>query len=122
MTPAAATLKRESAKARREALECSLAFQLKAAGLARGMVRQHKPFEDVGYAYDFAWPDRTPVVLVEVQGGIYTGGAHTRSRGVLRDMDKVNRAALRGWLVLQVSAEDIKRGKALQLIQEVLKP
>ena len=121
MTPAA-ILKRESAKARREALEEALALQIRAVGLARGMVRQHKPFADIGYAYDFAWPDREPVVLVEVQGGLHTGGAHVRAKGVQRDMDKLNRAQLRGWMVLQVSAENIKSGRALALIEQAVKP
>lgn len=120
MTPAAAVLKRESAKARREALEEALALALRAHRLHEGMVRQYRPFDDKAYAFDFAWPDRETPVLVEVQGGIWSGGAHVRPQGVLRDMDKLNRAAVRGWCVLQVSADDIKSGKAVALIREGL--
>lgn len=119
MTPAA-TLKRQQAAAKREALEAELALALRAHKLDAGMVRQHKPFADVGYAFDFAWPERETPVLVEVQGGIWSGGAHVRPQGVLRDMDKLNRAAVRGWCVLQVSADDIRSGRAVELIRRGL--
>ena len=117
---AAEVLKRESAKAKREALENSLALALRAHKLDAGMVRQYQPFAEVRYAFDFAWPERETPVLVEVQGGIWSGGAHVRPKGVLRDMDKLNRAAVKGWCVLQVSADDIKSGKAVALIREGL--
>lgn len=120
VTPAAATLKRESAKARREALEEALAFALRVHKLDAGMVRQFKPFDDVGYAFDFAWPHGDVQVLVEVQGGIWSGGAHVRPQGVLRDMDKLNRAACAGYVVIQVAGEHIKSGKAVEWIREAL--
>lgn len=119
MTPADA-LKREQAKAKREALESALALALRAHNLDDGMVRQHRPFEGSRMAFDFAWPNRTTPVLVEVQGGIYSGGAHVRPKGVLRDMDKANRANVLGWCVLQVSADDIKSGRAVELIRQGL--
>lgn len=117
---AAEVLKRESAKARRDALEEALALALRAHRLHEGMVRQYRPFDDKAYAFDFAWPERETPVLVEVQGGIWSSGAHVRPQGVLRDMDKLNRAAVRGWCVLQVSADDIKTGKAVELIRQGL--
>jgi hypothetical protein len=118
MTPAEA--KKAAAKAKRESLEASLAFSLRAHKLDGGMVRQYRPFDDVRYAFDFAWPDRDPIVLVEVQGGIWSGGAHVRPQGVLRDMDKLNRCAVRGWAVIQVSAEHIKSGQAVEWIRQAL--
>jgi hypothetical protein len=117
---AADTLKREEAKARRERLESELALQLRAHRLDAGMCRQYRPFAEIGYLFDFAWPDLDPQVFVEVQGGIWTAGAHTRPQGVLRDMDKANRANLAGACLLQVSADDIKSGRAIELIRQAL--
>lgn len=113
-------LKRKQARAARERLESELALQLKAHRLDAGMQRQHRPFQDVGYLFDFAWPKACPAVLVEVQGGIWTGGAHARPQGVLRDMDKANRANLAQACLLQVSAADIKSGRAVALIRQAL--
>jgi hypothetical protein len=114
------TLRREQGRAAREALEAALALQLRAHRLDAGMRRQHRPFQEIGYVFDFAWPERDPAVLVEVQGGIWTGGAHARPQGVLRDMDKANRANLAGACLLQVSAADIKTGRAVELIRQAL--
>lgn len=123
MTPAE-VLKRESAKARREALEETLAFALRAHKLDAGMVRQFKPFDDVGYAFDFAWPRHddpfASMVLLEVQGGIWSGGAHVRPQGVLRDIEKLNKAACAGYVVIQVAAEHIKSGQAVAWVKQAL--
>lgn len=119
MTPAE-VLKRESAKANRERLEEALAFALRAHKLDAGMVRQFKPFDDVGYAFDFAWPSANPQVLVEVQGGIWSGGAHVRPQGVLRDIEKLNKAACAGYVVIQVAGEHIKSGEAVRWIKQAL--
>lgn len=119
MTPAE-TLKREQAKARRESLELALAQQLRAEKLDAGMVTQHQPFEDIGFRYDFAWPDADPILLVEVNGGIWTKGAHGRGSGIARDQEKLNRASARGWLVMHIGAEHIRDGRATQWIRQAL--
>lgn len=117
---AAQQLKQAEGKAARERLELELALVIRAHKLDAGMVRQWVPFESIGYAFDFAWPDADVPLLVEVQGGIWSGGAHTRPEGVLRDMDKANRANLRGWCVLQVSAADIRSGRAVEMVRQGL--
>jgi len=121
MTPAQ-VLKRESAKARSSALEETLALQLRAAGLTRGMVREFQ-FHDVRrWRFDFAWPDNDPLVAVEVEGGIWTSGRHNRPTGMLQDMEKYAEAATRAWYVIRVSGEHIKSGRALEWIQQMVKP
>ena len=51
------------------------------------------------WRFDYAWPDRR--VALEVEGGIWTGGAHGRGTGITRDIEKYNYAAAMGWLVIR---------------------
>ena len=71
------------------------------------------------WRFDFAWP--TKKIALEVEGGIYAGGRHTRGSGFQKDAEKYNAAALAGWRVLRVTARDVKRGVALSLIERALR-
>lgn len=62
---------------------------------------------------DFAWP--TLRVLVEIEGGIWTGGRHTRGSGFEADMAKYNAAALAGWTVLRFGSGAVKSGEAARM-------
>lgn len=70
------------------------------------------------HRFDFAWRDQR--LLLEVQGGVWTGGKHGRGSGIIKDQEKLNLAAINGWRVLQVSANHIRDGKALLWIQQAL--
>ena len=50
------------------------------------------------WRFDFAWPAAR--VAVEVQGGIWTRGRHTRGAALLREWEKLNTAAALGWRIL----------------------
>ena len=58
------------------------------------------------YRFDFAFPDEH--VGIELQGGLWSRGAHSRPQGIQRDMNKLNFAALNGWRVLQFSTDDLE--------------
>ncbi len=51
------------------------------------------------WRFDYAWPMHH--VALEVEGGVWTAGRHTRATGFLRDMEKYNAAVLDGWRVLR---------------------
>jgi hypothetical protein len=53
------------------------------------------------WRFDFAWPDA--LVAVEVHGGIWKGGRHTRGKGFAGDREKVASAQELGWLVYEVT-------------------
>ncbi|MFX9721941.1 hypothetical protein ABTO99_18030, partial [Acinetobacter baumannii] len=40
-------------------------------------------------------------ILIEVEGGIWSGGRHTRGKGYIGDMEKYNSAAMMGFTVLR---------------------
>ena len=52
-------------------------------------------------------------VAVEVEGGAWTRGRHTRGRGFLHDMSKYNAAARAGWLVLRYTPDQVRQGTAV---------
>jgi len=68
------------------------------------------------WRFDLAWPDLR--LALEVDGGIFVRGRHTRGLGQLADMEKFNRAALNGWRVLRVGRQHIVNGQALEWIRE----
>ena len=51
------------------------------------------------WRFDIAWADH--MIALEVEGGVWTGGRHTRGSGFMKDMEKYNTAAAMGWIVLR---------------------
>ena len=70
------------------------------------------------WRFDRAWPDHK--VAVEIHGGIWTGGRHTRGRGFLNDREKMNTAQLMGWTVLEVCDKQIEDESAFAWVREAL--
>lgn len=48
---------------------------------------------------DYAWPDKK--LVVEIEGGIWTGGRHVSGAGFSRDMEKYNALAEMGYRLLR---------------------
>ena len=69
------------------------------------------------WRFDFANPQRQ--IAIEIEGGVYTRGRHTRPTGFLRDIEKYNCATLQGWRVLrctpQTFAELLPRVRDFQI-------
>lgn len=63
------------------------------------------------WRFDLAWPEQ--MAAVEVEGGVYTNGRHTRGSGFTADCEKYNEAALDGWRVIRVTAAQIDDGSAV---------
>ncbi|WP_171951611.1 hypothetical protein, partial [Acinetobacter baumannii] len=61
------------------------------------------------------------MILVEVEGGAFSNGRHTRGKGYLGDMEKYNSAAMMGFTVLRFSTEQVKAGVALKQIELLIK-
>jgi hypothetical protein len=70
------------------------------------------------WRFDSACPDRG--VAVEIEGGSYVGGRHTRGPGFELDCIKYAEAAVAGWLVLRVTTRIVEDGRALALIERAL--
>lgn len=97
-------------------LEDVLAFQMKAAKLPTPD-REHRFWPGRRFAFDFAWPAHS--YAVEVEGGTYIGGRHTRGKQYASDLVKYNEAALRGWTVLRFDTDMVQSGVALVEIERL---
>lgn len=82
--------------------------------------REYRFHERRQWRFDFAWPDHNPPVAVEIEGGIWTGGRHTRGLGFEADCEKYNQAAEMGWTVLRFTPRYIRSGEALEQVRRVL--
>ncbi len=91
-------------------LELALLLQCKAAGLP-DPAREVALLEGRRFRADFVW--REARLVVEVQGGTYVRGRHSRPRGQRADCEKLNLLQLDGWRVLQVTRDQIANGQAL---------
>lgn len=61
-----------------------------------------------------------PSLLVEVEGGTWSGGRHTSGVGYRNDAIKYNAAVLKGFRVLRFTADMVRDG-ALATIEEALR-
>jgi len=68
------------------------------------------------WRFDFAWPDQK--VAVELHGGTYAHGRHTRGPGFDKDREKINAAQMAGWIVLEYSSR-VLRDDPAQVIEQV---
>ncbi len=71
------------------------------------------------WRFDWAWPDKS--IAVEVDGAVYTGGRHTRGAGFEKDMEKLNEAQILGWRVLRFSSGMVKDGRALGVVERLVR-
>ena len=70
------------------------------------------------WRFDYAIPEHK--IAVEVEGGVWTQGRHTRPRGFLGDMDKYNTATALGWRVLRVTPDTLTTRATLDLIRRTI--
>lgn len=102
---------------KRSPLEVELAQQIKLAGLPTPE-EEYKFLQDRRFRFDFAWP--TYKVAVEVEGGAWSNGRHTRGQGYIDDCKKYNLAVMWGWSLLRYTKDGIQSGEALRQIEAAL--
>jgi hypothetical protein len=82
----------------------SAKFELLWRSLGGGeLKKEHKFAEGRRFRFDYF----TSGVAIELEGGVWVRGRHTRPSGFLNDMEKYNLAASMGILVFRVPSHDI---------------
>lgn len=84
-----------------------------------GFEKEYRFHEDRKWRFDYCWPDE--MVALEIEGGIWTNGRHTRGKGYENDCEKYSEAAILGWKVIRVTVGMISDGRAIYLLEKVFK-
>ena len=66
---------------------------------------------------DFALP--TWKILIEIDGGVWSGGRHTRGAGFVGDCHKINAAGILGWCVLRYQPKDCLAAGLAQIYDDI---
>jgi very-short-patch-repair endonuclease len=60
-------------------------------------------------------------LALEIEGGAFLVGRHTRGRGFTNDLEKYAEAAILGWTVLRATPEQIQNGTAFDWLTRIFK-
>ena len=70
------------------------------------------------WRFDYAWPVYN--LALEVEGGVWTRGRHTRGKGAIADMEKYNAAVIAGWRLLRVTPDQLHTLETVTMIRDVI--
>ena len=57
---------------------------------------------------------------IEIEGGVWSCGAHTRGKGFIEDMEKYNAAVTFGWVILRFTPQDLNKITTFETIKKVV--
>ena len=87
------------------------------AGLPAPVV-EYRFHEQRRWRFDYAWVDTK--VALEVEGGIFVQGRHSRGAGMLADMEKYSTAASMGWLIIRRTPSDLTSKQTIEFIKAAM--
>ncbi|WP_171405591.1 DUF559 domain-containing protein [Acinetobacter sp. WCHAc010052] len=104
--------------------------KVKAVSEGEAVLSQHLKAHKIEYVQEFQFNSERKwradfhlvdtKILIEVEGGVWSNGRHTRGKGYIADMGKYNSAAVLGYTVLRFSTEQVKSGKAIEEIRRLM--
>jgi len=99
-------------------LERQMLAQIRSAALPEPVQEYRFNQPRSQHRFDFAWPDL--MVAVEVEGGTWARGRHTRGKGFRADCEKYNAAAILGWTVIRVTSGMLNDNSAIGYVVDAL--
>ena len=111
--------KRRSVKGQRVQSEGEVTLARDLRVLKIRFEKEYKFHPDRNWRADF-WITGTKI-LIEVEGGVWSGGRHTRGKGFIADMEKYNAAAILGFKVLRFDTQQVKSGLAIKQIENLVR-
>lgn len=82
-------------------------------------VKEYKFHPERRWRFDYAIPEYK--IALEVEGGVWTQGRHTRPQGFLGDVEKYNTATLMGWRVFRTTPSELYRTATINLLKTAIK-
>jgi very-short-patch-repair endonuclease len=86
------------------------------AGIAT--VLEHRFHDTRKWRFDAAFPERK--IAVEIDGGVFAQGRHTRGVGFIRDCEKLNEAGIMGWRVFRFTPSQLESGEVYDVLKRAL--
>lgn len=115
----------------RSRLELLFAEQVRGARLP-DPDRDYRFHDKRKWALDFAWPSEvifernqdyptrsSDGIAVEIEGGTFVAGRHSRGAGFEKDCEKYAEALILGWRVLRVTGGMVLDGRAIALTRRL---
>jgi len=87
-------------------------------GFPSGAIAEYRFHPPRRWRFDWAWPRHK--LALEIEGGVWTKGRHTRGKGYLADCEKYNQANLDGWCLLRVTPAQMASGEAAKLVRDAI--
>lgn len=81
--------------------------------------REYRFHDTRRWRFDFVMLPLEAKIAVEIEGGVFTQGRHTRGKGFTEDLLKYNEAVMLGWRVLRYTTAQI-HGIALEQVEALL--
>ncbi len=79
--------------------------------------REHKFHPTRKWRIDFCWPAHK--VAVEIEGGVFIGGGHTRGLQFTQDCEKYNAMTMMGYRLLRFTTLDLRK-RPIQCCEQVV--
>jgi hypothetical protein len=96
--------------------ELLLAVQLEQAGIP--FEREYRFHDKRRWRFDFAFP--YAMLAVEIDGGGFVSGRHSRGAGVEADAEKQSAAAILRWYLIRATPRQVDDGRCLQWIKDYM--
>lgn len=81
-------------------------------------VREYRFHPTRRWRFDYAIPEHK--IAIEVEGGVFTQGRHTRPKGFLGDMEKYNTATLYGWRLFRTTPSKLVSTATMRLLHDAI--
>ena len=78
------------------------------------LVSEHKFHPTRKWRFDYANIEHK--IALEVDGGVWSNGRHTRGSGYVKDLEKFNHAAMLGWRVLKVQPNELMTLETVKMV------
>jgi len=111
--------KRRSVKGQRVQSEGEVTLAMHLRGCKINFEQEYKFHPDRNWRADFFITGTN--ILIEVEGGIWSGGRHTRGKGFTADCEKYAEATLLGYIVVRFTSSQVKSGYAIQAIERLIR-